>query len=126
MDISPSISTLLKSAGIKTENPSPSHLRAAETAKEFEGQFISVMVKEMFQGIGEDDLFNGGTAEENWRELLVDEYAKSIAERGGIGLAPQILSEVIKAQEQGDTETLSQIFSSKNAEKAYAPALPSL
>jgi peptidoglycan hydrolase FlgJ len=41
------------------------------------------------------DSFGGGAGEEAFASLLTDEYAKLLAERGGIGLAEQIF-EVLK------------------------------
>ncbi|MFC1674115.1 rod-binding protein [Pseudomonadota bacterium] len=34
-----------------------------------------------------------------WRSLMVDEYGKSVAKSGGIGIADQVLAQMIKLQE---------------------------
>ena len=36
------------------------------------------------------DTFGGGAGEEAFASLLTDEYARLLAERGGIGLAEQV------------------------------------
>jgi Rod binding domain-containing protein len=34
-----------------------------------------------------------------WRSLMVDEYGKSMAKAGGIGLADSVMSEMLRLQE---------------------------
>lgn len=70
-----------------------------EAAQEFEAVFLSQMLKPMFEGIGSAPPFGGGPAEEMYRSLMMDEYGKSIAKAGGIGIADQVLREMIKLQE---------------------------
>lgn len=70
-----------------------------DTAQEFEAVFLSQMMKPMFEGISTDGPFGGGQAEEMWRSLMVDEYGKSIAKSGGIGIADAVMREMIKMQE---------------------------
>lgn len=68
-------------------------------AQEFEGMFLAEMLKPMFEGLSSEGPFGGGQAEETYRGLLVDEYGKSIAKSGGVGLADQIAREMLKLQE---------------------------
>ena len=70
-----------------------------DTAQEFEAVFLSQMMKPMFEGIETDGPFGGGQAEQMWRSLMVDEYGKSIAKSGGIGIADAVMSEMLKMQE---------------------------
>lgn len=70
-----------------------------ETAQDFEAVFLSQMIKPMFEGIETDGPFGGGQAEGMWRSLMVDEYGKSIAKNGGIGIADAVMSEMLKLQE---------------------------
>ncbi|MCW8916154.1 MAG: rod-binding protein [Magnetovibrio sp.] len=70
-----------------------------DTAQDFEAVFLSQMLKPMFEGLETDGMFGGGQAEEMWRSLMVDEYGKSIAKSGGIGIADAVMSEMIKMQE---------------------------
>lgn len=72
--------------------------KAMEAAQEFEAVFLADAFKTMFQGVEADPL-SGSTASQNWRELLVDEYAKDMVRRGGIGLAAPIARELLKVQE---------------------------
>ena len=84
------------------EAPSPrrtdSAAKAMHAAREFESVFLADALKTMFQDIPTDPL-GGGTASQSWRELLVDEYAKDMVARGGIGLAAPIARELLQIQE---------------------------
>ena len=70
-----------------------------KTAQEFEAVYLSQMLKPMFEGIKASDTFGGGHAEDMYRSLMVDEYGKAIAQSGGVGIADQVLSEMLRMQE---------------------------
>ncbi len=70
-----------------------------ETAVEFEAQFLSQMLQPMFEGIQVEEPFGGGMAEDMWKSMLVNEYGKSIAQSGGIGLADHVQKQLLRAQE---------------------------
>lgn len=71
---------------------------AVAAAKEFESVFVSQMLRHMFDQVEVDEVFGGGSAEETWRGLLVDEYGKMITKTGGIGVADQVQRELLKLQ----------------------------
>lgn len=71
-----------------------------KAAQEFEAVFLSQMLSQMWQGVGADDTFGGGEAENTWRGMMVEEYGKQIARAGGMGLADQVMAEMIRMQEQ--------------------------
>lgn len=73
--------------------------RARQLATEFEESFLSVMMNTMMEGLGNDPVTGGGEAEDTYRSMMTEQYAKAIAESGGIGVADQIYRELIKAQE---------------------------
>tara|TARA_Y100001947_G_scaffold142490_1_gene134795 strand:+ start:319 stop:648 length:330 start_codon:yes stop_codon:yes gene_type:complete len=68
-------------------------------AKEFEAFFIANMLDQMYAGLEVDGMFGGGEAEKTYRGLLHQEYGKSIAEQGGIGVGKMVSSEIIRMQE---------------------------
>lgn len=68
----------------------------------FESFFITHLLDQMFTGLGVDGLFGGGHAEKVYRGLLTQEYGKSIAKQGGIGIGKMITSELIRIQEDAD------------------------
>jgi Rod binding domain-containing protein len=74
--------------------------QAAKAGRQFESMFVSQMLKPMFDTLPTDGWFDGGQGEQMFRSMLVDNYAKSIAEHGnGIGLAKQITKTMLSAQE---------------------------
>jgi Rod binding domain-containing protein len=68
------------------------------TAKQFESQFLSVMMGQMFEGTEASAPFGGGEAEATFRSFLTDAFAKSVSKHGGIGLAKDISKEMLKMQ----------------------------
>ena len=75
--------------------------RMRETAEQFEASFLSQMLKPMFEGLKTDGMFGGGEAEGQWRSFMIDAMAKQTVKAGGIGLADQVVAQMIKMQEQG-------------------------
>ena len=71
----------------------------AKTAKEFESVFISQFLGSMFSGISTDGPMGGGKGEEMFRSLMINEYGKSIEQRGGFGLAAAVQRQLLKHQE---------------------------
>lgn len=67
-------------------------------AQDFEAVFVSEMMKPMFDGIKADGPFGGGRGEEIFRGMMIDEYGKSLASTGGIGIAEQVKKELIRMQ----------------------------
>jgi Rod binding domain-containing protein len=72
---------------------------ARKAAEEFEAMFLSQMFGHIFEGIKADGAFGGGHAEKIYRSLLVDEYGKTMARAGGIGIADQVMKEILRHQE---------------------------
>lgn len=77
---------------------------AREAAESFEAFFISQMLSNMFSGIETDPLFGGGQGETVFRSLMIDEYGKSIASSGGLGIADNVMSELVRLQEVDSNE----------------------
>jgi Rod binding domain-containing protein len=59
------------------------------------------MLKPMFEGLSTEAPFGGGEAEGTWRGFLVDAMAKQTVRAGGIGLADQVVAQMLNMQEQG-------------------------
>ena len=91
---------LLGEAQAQTATAKHTDRAAAErAAKEFEAVFLSQMLAPMFAELGDDPLFGGGPGEAVFKSLLIDEFAKSMAEAGGLGLTSAVLRELITMQE---------------------------
>ena len=74
--------------------------RMRETAETFEASFLAQMLKPMFEGISTDGPFGGGEAEGTWRSFMIEAMAKQTVKAGGIGLADQVVAQMLKMQEQ--------------------------
>jgi len=61
--------------------------RLAAACAEFESLFINQLLKEMRAAIPKGGLIDGGNAEQIYTAMLDAELARSLAQRGGIGLA---------------------------------------
>lgn len=72
---------------------------ARAAAEEFEQTFLTTMLSSMFEGVKTDAPFGGGHAEEQFRSVLLGEYAKDMAKTGGIGIADEVYKEILAIQE---------------------------
>ncbi|MDI9409014.1 MAG: rod-binding protein [Candidatus Pacebacteria bacterium] len=60
-------------------------------AQDFEAMFMAEMLQPMFEGVGKTDgMFGGGHGEAVFKTLMVQEYGKIMANRGGLGIAKQL------------------------------------
>jgi Rod binding domain-containing protein len=73
--------------------------KAKAAAQNFEAVFLNSMFEQMYTGIDGDGPFGGSGATGVWRSFLTDEYAKSFAKAGGIGIASHVYNTLIAQQE---------------------------
>ena len=103
MEIVKNSSTAQKLAGFKklggVTKATPEQIDA--TAQDFEAQFISQMMENMFSTVDTDGALDGGESEKTYRSMMIDQYGKMIAKSGGIGVADQVKREMLKLQEVG-------------------------
>lgn len=78
-------------------------------AQDLEGAFLNTLMSQMFSSIKTDGTFGGGFAESTWRGMQSEQYASAMAQSGGIGLADQITTNLLQAQQaaQDQQNTLS-------------------
>nr|WP_294815788.1 rod-binding protein [uncultured Sphingomonas sp.] len=70
----------------------------AETAKNFEAVFLGQMTQMMLESVDKGE-FNGGAGEDMFRGVLAEKLGTEIANRGGVGLAPVVLDQILKLQQ---------------------------
>ena len=78
------------------------HAQLREVAQDLEAAFLAEMLKHA--GFGEprdDDSFGGGIGEEQFSSMLRDHHASAISSRGGLGLAEQIFTSLVRRAEAG-------------------------
>lgn len=68
-----------------------------ETAGKFEASFLSIMLQQAFEGVG-DGPFSGGPGEAMFKSFLMDAMGKQMTRAGGVGLASQVQREMLKMQ----------------------------
>jgi Rod binding domain-containing protein len=74
--------------------------KAHLAAQDFEAVFLNSMVSQMFTSIGGEGPFGGGAGTGVWRSFLAEEYSKSFAKAGGIGIAAHVSQSLLAQQEQ--------------------------
>jgi Rod binding domain-containing protein len=72
--------------------------KIVRTARDFESVFIGQVTKIMMESTAGDGEAPGGHGEEMFRGILAEEMGKSIAKRGGLGLAPAVQAQIIRMQ----------------------------
>lgn len=92
----------------KPASANMSEAKADKAAEDFEAVFISQMLTPMFEGIQSDDMFGGGSAENIYKSMMIEEYGKIISASGGLGIADAVKAEMLAMQakqyEQGVSE----------------------
>ena len=59
-----------------------------------------VNMESMFEGISTNGMFGGGNAEKIYRSFLINEYGKSMAQNGTVGIADYVMKTLLDVQEQ--------------------------
>jgi flagellar protein FlgJ len=95
--LSPAASFALTGAGIDPKSVAAAKARAA--AQDFEAVFINSMINQMFTAIGGEGPFGGKGGLGVWRSFLSEEYSKSFAKAGGIGIAGAVYQTLLAQQE---------------------------
>ncbi|AXK79177.1 flagellar rod assembly protein FlgJ [Pseudolabrys taiwanensis] len=73
--------------------------KARSKAQDFEAMFLNSMFQHMFTGLNGDGPMGGQGATGVWRSMLTDQFARTIAKSGGIGIADQVYRSLIAHQE---------------------------
>jgi Rod binding domain-containing protein len=73
--------------------------KARATATDFEATFLNAMFGQMFTSVEGEGPFGGSGATGVWRSFLSEEYSKSFAKAGGIGIADHVYRALIAQQE---------------------------
>lgn len=88
----------LAGGGLEKKKMGPE--QAAKAGEDFEAMFLAQMMSAMWAGLETDGIFGGGSAEETYRGMLINEYGSNIARTGGLGIADAVRSELLKLQEK--------------------------
>ena len=72
--------------------------KAKATATDFEAMFLNSMFSQMTSGIKGDGPFGDTPGTGVWRSMLTDEYSKSFAKAGGVGISNEVFRTLILQQ----------------------------
>jgi len=92
------MNTLLDTGAISLTQKPVATPKDEKAAKDFESMFVSEMLNHMFEGVGVDPIFGGGTGEEMFRSMMVQEYGRKMSEGHGIGIADQMKKLLVQLQ----------------------------
>ena len=73
-------------------------LKAKGAAQDFESVFLNSMFSQMTSGIKGDGPFGDTPGTGVWRSMLTDEYSKSFAKAGGVGISNDVYRTLILQQ----------------------------
>ena len=85
-------------AGVKSKTAI--NEKARQASEDFEAVYLNAMFSQMFTAMDGDGPFGGGKALGVWRSFLTDEYARSFAKKGGIGIASEVYRTLMTQQER--------------------------
>ena len=91
--IGPTAAKTVRAAGAMT------NAKARAAAEDFEAVFLNSMFSQMMTKTDGEGPFGGSQATGVWRSFLTNEYSKSFAKAGGIGLAKHVYAALIAQQE---------------------------
>jgi flagellar protein FlgJ len=102
VDLGASLSAIGNAASTQTQAALKIKGKAKAAAQDFEAMFLNNMFQQMYTGVDGDGPFGGSGALKVWRSFMTDQYARSFAKAGGIGIAPKIYETLLR--QQGLTE----------------------
>ena len=72
--------------------------KAKSTATDFEAMFLNSMFSQMTAGLKGDGPFGDTPSTGVWRSMLTEQYSKSFARAGGVGIASEVYRSMIMKQ----------------------------
>ena len=72
--------------------------KAKASSEDFEAVFLNSMFSQMTSGIKGEGPFGDTTGTGVWRSMLTDQYSKSFAKAGGVGISSDVFRTLILQQ----------------------------
>ena len=79
--------------------------KARTTATDFEAMFINQMFSQMTNGLTGEGPFGDTPGTGVWRSMLTEQYSKSFAKAGGVGIANNVYRELILQQAKSNAQS---------------------
>lgn len=88
---------LLMQDALKKVSPQ-AQAKAKTQAQDFEAMFLNSMFSQMTSGIKEDGPFGNTPSTGIWRSMMTEQYSKSFAQAGGVGISNDVYRTLILQQ----------------------------
>jgi flagellar protein FlgJ len=98
VDFSASLASIGDAQSAQAQSALQVKTKAKASSEQFEAVFLNSMFQQMFTGIDGDGPFGGNGSLKIWRSFMTDQYAKTFAKAGGIGIASHVYDELLKHQ----------------------------
>jgi peptidoglycan hydrolase FlgJ len=98
VDFSASLASIGDAQSAQAQSALNVKTKAKASSEQFEAVFLNSMFQQMFTGIDGDGPFGGSGSLKIWRSFMTDQYAKTFAKAGGIGIASHVYDELLKHQ----------------------------
>jgi flagellar protein FlgJ len=72
--------------------------KARKTSQDFEAVFLNSMISQMTSSVKGEGPFGDTTGTGAWRSMLTDQYARSFAKAGGVGISKDVFRTLILQQ----------------------------
>jgi peptidoglycan hydrolase FlgJ len=72
--------------------------RAKSTAQDFEAMFLNSMFSQMTSGLKGEGPFGSTTGTGVWRSMLTEQYSRTFARAGGVGIANEVYRTLVLQQ----------------------------
>ena len=84
-------------AALKKVSPQQ-QAKAQKTATDFEAMFLNTMFANMTSGLKGDGPFGSTQGTAVWRSMQIEQYSKSFAQAGGVGISSEVYRSLIIQQ----------------------------
>lgn len=108
------VSSAESRAGLGNINTRVNRQEIPDTYRQFEASVLQTFVQSMMPKESED-IYGKGSAGEIYKGMMAEQFAKSISESGGIGIAEQVYSDALRKARTEGVETLSMTKKDDNA-----------
>ena len=79
--------------------------KARAKAQDFEAMFLNSMFSQMTSGLKGEGPFGSTTGTGVWRSMLTEQYSKTFAKAGGVGIANEVYRTLIMQQSARNSQT---------------------
>ena len=79
--------------------------KAQTQAENFEGMFLNSMFAQMTSGLKGEGPFGNTVGTGIWRSMQIEQYSKSFAQAGGVGIAKEVYRTLIIQQSKANAQS---------------------